>query len=1025
MQPDEYKHLAGRLALTRERLAEYLHDRVAVCEAEFAPETTPAFWPPPTTGWRRIEIGETWGHAWQYGWFRFRCEWPQEAAGEEPVLDLRLGGEGLVYTEDGHPLAAVTAYSVYVPSLEKRHIRLGRPVGAGPLVFYARVAAHFYNGLLVSPGETPHRAPMNYTEYRAVFTCAELARLNRPVQRYIRLLQHFEGLLKGENPDAPSFLARRRAGVVRQSLNRYAENPANLDEASLLLEEALRQPAEPWQPVACAVGHAHLDIAWLWPLDEGVQKAVRTFAEQLTNIERQPGYIFGASQPYLYEQVKAFAPALFERIRQAVRDGRWELQGAMYVEADSNCIGGESLARQFLYGKSFFQREFGVDVQTVWLPDSFGFSAVLPQIARQAGCFAMVTAKPFWASVQNKENCQKFPYSAFRWRGLRDDLLVNILPMCYYNGVLTPDMLDFAAATFTENDRLDRFLVSFGIGDGGGGPTEEMIERGRLVQNASGTPRVRFSAAVECLRHQARQLDDLPAWDGEIYLELHRGTLSNIARIKFLNRKIERDLLNLEALNAAFGGKLSPSDLEKLWKVLLINQFHDILPGSAIPSVYQHAFQELEAVSAKARAAARKIIEAATVQENDSLLLFNPTSLPHHEVLELPASGQDSPLPSFNEVTIPPFSTLVLHHRQELAAQSRPAEAPVFDADGLATLENATVRYRFDACGRLVSACRKADGFEFIPPGRPANILACHVDRPNKYDAWDIDCEYERMPPILPDVTPRARLLSPACQQLEVEYRWEHSAIRQHIRLAAHSDRLDFITEADWHENHRMLRVSFPLSIHFTEVRCDLGFGFLRRTALRNTTAQRNQFEFACQRYLACGDGPDRAALLNDCKYGANARDGALGLTLLRSARYPDELTDRGRHRFTYAFLPYDGTCGDAMLLQEALALNAPLMQFPDRAGDLVSPVQAVAIPGVTLETLKTAEDGSGDLVLRLVEQLGAHAAGSVEFARPVQATCVNLLEEGSGAPALSGAALPLAFAPFEIKTLRSRPASV
>ena len=811
--------------------------------------------------------------------------------------------------------------------------------------------------------------------------------------------------------------ARRRAAVVRRALNLYAEDLANLDAASAILEEEHRLPAETWQPVAHAVGHAHLDIAWLWSVDEGIQKAVRTFAEQLTNLERQPGYIFGASQAYLYEQVKHFAPSLFERIRQAVREGRWEIQGGMYVESDSNCIGGESLVRQFLYGKQFFQREFGVDVQTVWLPDSFGFSAILPQIARQAGCFAMVTAKPFWASVQNKENCQKFPYSAFRWRGLRDELLVNILPMCYYNGLLTPDLLNSAAAYSTENDVTDRFLVTFGVGDGGGGPTEEMIERGRLAQNTAGVPKVRFSTAAECLRLQARFLDQLPRWEGEIYLELHRGTLSNIAKIKRLNRLVERRLTSFEILNAAMGGKFPADLLEHAWKTLLLNQFHDILPGSSIPAVYDRSFHELSNILATTALAARRIVGESTAREPGAMLLFNTTSLPHRELIQLPNGPDDKDAPRFIPITVPPLSSVTLHD-----CAARAEELPLAEEGPLDTafLENAHARYEFDRQGRLVRAFGKATGTDFIAPDRPGNLLAIRVDRPNKYDAWDIDVEYERMQPILPRVTLLRRHVGRAAQALFLEYQWEKSVVRQEIRLAADSARLDFITEVDWHEDHRMLRVDFPLAIAFANVRCDLDFGFIERSQRRNSTAERNQFEFSCQRYLACGDGTARFALLNDCKYGAKAADNSIGLTLLRSARYPDERTDRGCHRFTYAILPYDGTCGDTPMLAEAVALNTPLMSFPDRAGELRTPIQEVAIPGVTLEAMKFAEDGSGDLILRFVEQFGQPAQGAVALAGAFTATPVDLLERPVGA-ALADAPLRLAFEPFEIKSLRLR----
>ena len=327
MQPDDFKYLLKRLSCTRERLSEYLYDRIAPCRVEFAPESKPRFWPPPETGWQTVSPGYAWGDAWQYGWFRLTCDWTKEHSGTEPVLDLRMGGEGLVYTENGTPLTAISLYSTYAPTSEKHFVRLGHPAPEGPMTFYVRCAAHFFNGLLIAPGEVPHRTPMNYTEYKAVFAHADIGRINATLQRYLFLLHHFEGLLKSTNanPEAPSFIARKWAAAVRDSLNLYAEDFRNLPAALNFLEESVLHPAEGWRPTAHAVGHAHLDIAWLWPVSEGVQKAARTFSEQITNIERQPGYIFGASQAYLYEQehyrrtAVTYKRKCYTRIRNRVR----------------------------------------------------------------------------------------------------------------------------------------------------------------------------------------------------------------------------------------------------------------------------------------------------------------------------------------------------------------------------------------------------------------------------------------------------------------------------------------------------------------------------------------------------------------------------------------------------------------------------------------------------------------------------------------------------------------------------------
>ena len=1009
MLNDEYKHLKKRLRLTQDYLADYLYDRVTDCRLEFVREKEGCFWPPPEKGWQPIRPGERWGSAWEYAWFRIICDWPNSASGKMPVLNLKLGGEGLVYTEDGKPMIAISRQSIY--SSDKKHfVPLHRKVSARRLVFYARVVGSFYNGLQISPGgDMPRRAPMNYTQFDAKVIEANIGVMNEEVRLYLQLLKCYDGMfLSLDKGGAPGFRLRRIAGIVRDSLNCYAEDLSNIPAAIRILKEELSRPAEEWQPTAHCVGHAHLDVGWLWPVSEGVQKAVRTFSEQLTNIRRNPDYVFGASQAYLYEQVKAFAPSVFKGIQRAVKAGQWEIQGGTYVEMDSNCAGGESLVRQFLYAKEFFQKEFGVDVRTVWLPDSFGFSAVLPQIARSAGCDSMVTSKPFWAAVQNKENCVKMPYSTFAWYGLRDCLLVNILPMCYYNGVLYPDLLNTCAENCTENDIINDFLVTFGIGDGGGGPKEEHIEEGRLVFNTSGVPKVKFAPSTDAIERQMLKLSELPRWDGEIYLEMHRGTLTNIAGIKKLNRRLELRLKSMELLNVLLGGGIPQEQIECWWKVLLLNQFHDILPGSSIPLVYERAFREMSAAMKEMDEAVLALVKKSTERApSGTHLLFNPTSVARRELVEVNGRQALCEVEPYGCVTMKE-SEMTLCPKLGRRVMGRTA-----------VLENDKVRYEFDRNGRLTSAFMKETRTELVGE-RPGNLLACYVDKPNMYDGWDIDSEYEHITPILPKVKQITSFSNECCQELRFSYAWGKSTAEQRVRLVMGSARLDFVTSVDWHETHRMLRVDFPLALSFSQVRCDLDYGFINRPAHRNTESERNQFEFSCQRFIAAGEGMQRVALLNDCKYGAKARENSFGLNLLRSARYPNEVTDRGMHHFTYSFLPYSGVRGDAEVLEEAIALNQPLLDFPGCKGVIRMPVETLEIPGVTLEAVKFAQDGSGNMILRLVEHFGQASSGVIAFAKGGQLQENNVLEQKIRSLG-KGRKFTLEFAPFEIKTLRMK----
>ncbi|MBE6370341.1 MAG: alpha-mannosidase [Lentisphaerae bacterium] len=1021
MQVDELSYIKHNLTAAIERLRNDLYSAAAALEVEYAPESTPGkLWPPPQE-WQSITAGTRWGGAWDYAWFRIKGAWSAEdCAAQNCLLYLDLGGEGMVFDAAGNPLTAISKYSVFAPEVEKVRVDIPQ-VKAGEFCFYARVSGHYLNGLAMDTEAYSDSIPMNYTRYNAVFSRAEKMRRNQEVYLYRQELMLLKGIL---NVTADPNKERKLAGIIRRSLNIYADDRENAPQARAILQEYWQHKADSMQLAATAIGHSHLDIGWLWPVEEGEEKAIRTFSEQMTHLERNSDYVYGASQVYLYEKIEERCPELFEKIKRMVAANRWELQGGMYVEGDTNCAGGEALVRQFLYGKRYFLEKFGVDVKNVWLPDSFGFSAILPQVAALSGCFAMVTAKPFWAHCYAPDECSKFPYSAFIWQGLGDkEILVNILPECYYNGVFSGENLADAKKFFTESDILNEFLLPFGIGDGGGGPNNDMINGAYYFKDLVDQPRVTFGKAADSLERQYAYRDQLPRHKGEIYLELHRGTLTTIGKIKKLNRLLEGKLIALDRLNALAPQPVKGKAIEKLWKVLLLNQFHDILPGSSIPELYRRNFAALEKVSSDIDEITAFLACQLLSEQPDAVTFFNPAA---HRVInrvQLPESWcgivpdkqvavQSDGKVLTAEIVLEPLQSLtILRSDDNATEQAENISDPV--------LENDLVRCIFSPDGHLISMIDKLSGTELIPPDAQGNALKLYVDRPNQFDAWDVDIEYERMlcNQIQGKLIEHTR--GSACDSMIWEFEFSHSKIVQHIQLGHFSRQLDFKTKVDWHETHRMLRVDFPLALDFDSVRCEQGFGFIRRSSRRNTPQEKHCFEFSAQRFIAAGEGQVRAGLLSDCKYGYKAYGNSIGLNLLRSPRYPDEVTDRGEHELTYSLVFSIGEYSDKTIRQAAYALNRPAFRFDNRAGAVNDFIKALDIAGVTIEAVKISEDDPAVCIVRLAEQYGNQVGGKLHWRQPYCAAECDLLEKVYTAmPPLPADSIQLEFKAFEIKSI-------
>ncbi|MCP4685654.1 MAG: alpha-mannosidase, partial [bacterium] len=902
----------------------------------------------------------------------------------ELAVRIDLGGEGLVYDDSGNMLQGISSGSVFDSEFSRDLIHLGAlPANRRNLRLWIEASACGLFGVHTEPDPLP-TSPRRYGHFEAKVKTAELCRFDRERWSLWLDLETIRGVLTAL-PEASTRRSRLLVALA-EALDLYGRT-GSVTECRKLLAEEYNRPASDSELTSVAVGHAHIDTAWLWPVRESVRKCARTFASQLSLIDKYPDYVFGASQPQHYKFVKEHYPALYERISRAVNDGRWEVQGGMWVEADCNLISGESMIRQILHGKNFFRDEFGVDVNNLWLPDVFGYSPALPQILLKSGIQYFLTQKMSW----NQYN--KFPHHTFEWQGIDgSSVLAHFPPEDTYNSSLRAESLIRGAAQFRERGYLDRFMSLFGVGDGGGGPKEEHLEFGKRCKDVEGVPHVRFDKAESFFAEVEKDREKLPTWVGELYLELHRGTLTTQAQNKRWNRKLEYRIQDAEMLFSCLSLEDYPdSQLSGLWQTLLMNQFHDILPGSSITSVYSRSAEEYEQINGELDQLQAQAVGKMAEPDEDALLLFNPTSYRFEGTIALPsgwtsataASSPAAPVSAQLEqsgvraaVTVEPFEFITLKRSPESCKD-------VIEDERL-LLENDLIRYEFDPDGRLLKVLDKEIGRFVSQADNPGNLLTLYEDRPNNWDAWDIDRTYERTA-VASAVSeaPARRLRGPVRQTLQLQLGIGNTHIKQQIVLSHGSKRLDFQTAVDWQESHKMLRVAFPVNVRSDEASFDIQCGYVKRPTHRNTSWDLARFEVVAHRYADVSEPDYGVALLNDCKYGHRVLGSTLDLCLLRSPSYPDPDADRGAHEFTYALLPHQSDMVRSDVMAQASALNhPPLVRHGFGEHDTRVPVR-IEGTGVVIQTLKKAEKESC-LVLRLVETNGCRTTAALRCASDI-----------------------------------------
>jgi alpha-mannosidase len=801
------------------------------------------------------------------------------------------------------------------------------------------------------------------------------------------------------------------------------------------------------KPIVNHIGHTHLDVAWLWTLDNIKLKTARSWSSALRTMEQYPEFKWLQSQPQLYKYIKQTQPEIWAQVKARVAEGRWEADGGMWVEADCNLSGGESLIRQFLYGMRFFREELGVDNVVLWLPDVFGYAWALPQIIKGVGLKYFMTTKISW----NQFN--RFPFDTFRWRGIDGTEVLthfitapvpNRAPESWnytYNAEVLPDVVKGAWDLYQQKEINNEPLSSFGFGDGGGGPTRNDMEFARRLADMPGIPHVRIGRVDEYFaRLEERVWTDprLPVWNGELYLEYHRGTYTSQAQQKRNNRKLEFLLHNAELYGAMAGllaGAAYPRErLDEAWEIVLRNQFHDIIPGSSIKEVYQDSaveYQEAHALGGGALGEAEAALVSGMNLAEDSLVVFNPTGISRSDLVEVdlpagtvPVDEEGVPLPVQGKlvyaVDVPANGYRAYPLRQAPGGSGPKGRLTV--TPGL--IETPHFRIELNERGQISRLLDKVQAREVLAPGQAANVLQAFEDKPMNYDAWDIDIYYtQKCREVINLVEATVEEAGPERGVLKLVWRFEDSTITQRMTVYARTPRLDFETHVDWQQSQVLLKAAFPVQVHSTRATYEIQFGNVERPTHRNTSWDWARFESVGHKWADLSEGGYGVSLLNDCKYGYDIHNNVLRLTLIKSPIWPDPTADRGEHRFTYSIFPHAEDWYRGGTVAQGYRLNNPLTAVvePAHQGALppVFSLVSCEAPNVMIETVKRAEAGDG-IVVRVYEFGNRRGPAELVFGRPLTAVfATNLLEEEAEAVAFTGRRVTLHMTPYAIRTLK------
>ena len=816
----------------------------------------------------------------------------------------------------------------------------------------------------------------------------------------------------------------------------------SIEEAHNYIQKALYEDMSGYEDViASCIGHTHIDVAWLWTVAQTREKVARSFSTVLKYMEEYPEYKFMSSQPALYQFLKERYPETYEKIKERVKEGRWEPEGGMWVEADCNLTSGESLVRQFLYGKKFFKDEFGIDSRILWLPDVFGYSGALPQIMKKSGIKYFMTTKLAWNQIN------KVPYDTMMWRGIDgSEIFTHLITtlgvgqseadfFTTYNGMLHPDAILGGWHRYQNKDINNDILIAFGYGDGGGGPTREMLETSkRMEKGIRGIPKVRQEFAgnyFEELEERVEGNKSLPVWEGELYFEYHRGTYTSMGRNKRSNRRCEQLLMDAELLEVLTGTS-EKEEMDKIWRTVLLNQFHDILPGSSIAEVYEVTKKEYAEIESRLAEMIAEKLNLLMDGGQDKISVFNTLGFDRNDVVSLgdchaaaltDESGKIYPVQETAQGAVAYITDIPAKGGKTLQLLDTVKE----EASRIQITENGieTPFYRIsiDENGLFTSIYDKECDREVLKAGEKGNLLRMYEDKPMHYDCWDIDMYYSEK---YWDAEKADKIQwteeGPVRATLEIQRTISNSVIKQKIHFYADSRRIDFSTWVDWKEHQHLLKVHFPVNIHSDEATFEVQFGNLKRKIHGNTSWDEARFESCGQKWMDISEGHYGVSLLNDCKYGYSAKDSNIALTLIKSGIEPNKTADQEEHVFTYALYPHKEMWSAAGTVQEAYKLNQPAYATKGELKNTGKSFISTDKDNIIIETVKPAENGDG-MIVRLYDCENSLTKATLTFAEGMLESVeeCNLMEEKEVDIEACGNSFTVSVKPYEIKTYRVR----
>ncbi|MBB3159057.1 alpha-mannosidase [Microbacterium proteolyticum] len=1002
-----------RTALIEMRIERFIRERLVSAVYRARQPLTVSAWEAPgepvtfdearDAAYRPFAIGAPWGRAWGTTWFAVAGEIPadwRDPSGALPagtvaelVIDLGFTAgqsgfqcEALVWNREGAPIKGVSPFNSATPAAIDADGRVDVLVEA---------ASNPDVGSLFTFEPTPVGDPATAGD-APLYTLRDISIGLRDLAVW-ELLQDFR-LLHGLIAELDATSARRATLLEAMDAAIDAVDPHDVAGTAQagrdVLAPLMAAPAASSAHVLHAVGHAHIDSAWLWPVRETARKVSRTFSNVLSLMDEDPEFVFASSSAQQFAWMKEHYPALWERLKARVAEGRFVPVGGMWVESDTNMVGGEAMARQFVEGKSFFLEEFGIDTEEVWLPDSFGYSGALPQIMKAAGARWFLTQKISW----NETN--RIPHHTFRWEGIDGSrIFTHFPPVDKYNSEVTAADLAHAERNFADKGRARTSLLPYGFGDGGGGPTREMTATIARTHSLEGAPIVKHSTPREFFETAEAEYADPAVWAGELYLEFHRGTYTSQLRTKQGNRRSEHLLREAElwaATATVRTGAAYPADtFQRLWRLVLLQQFHDILPGTSIAWVHRDAERNYAAIQAE--------LEQVIA---DSLRALVGTGV--RSIVANAAPHRRAGAPALAIAPATPEADV----------------APRVEGEGF-VLDNGIVRAEIDGRGLIVSLVDLASAREVVPAGRTAGLFEVFRDTPTQWDAWDIDETYRRHATPL-DSADSVRVDGDA---IVVERTVGDSAIAQRIALAEGSRTVRLSLDVDWHEQQKLLKLGVPVDVHTDRAASEIQFGHIVRPTHTNTSWDSARFETAAHRWVRVAEPGFGVAVTNDSTYGhditrhereAGGTYSLVRLSIIRSAMFPDPGQDQGAHHLEVGIV-VGAEVADAVA--EGYRTNLPTRVVTDAAETTVAPLVAIDVPGVVVEAVKLAQDGSGDVVVRLYEALGERTRARLEAGFEVSGVIeTDLLErevDAAAVSSVSGGAVELDLRPFQLVTLR------